>query len=89
MILTNLLSNVENLPKIGPARVLVPYTEGRSECPRRAGRGGVSRALPGTRFLSLSSVFRVGPGHPGDGPPRPHPQVAHHVQPRFLCRKHQ
>lgn len=35
MILTNLLPNVENLPKIGPAEVVVPYTGGELTGPRR------------------------------------------------------
>lgn len=41
MILSNLLSNVENLPKIGPPEVVGPYTGGWLTGPRRGcGRRG-------------------------------------------------
>ena len=74
MILTNLLSNVENLPKIGRAEVVVPYTEGVFDAPSEGVRGAVGpRAfLMSAVMLSLPSVFLVGPRVPvGASSPSP------------------
>lgn len=71
IFLTNLLSNVENLPKIRPAAVVVHRQRMGQTCSDQSSTWvtedtGACVVLVRALFLSLSSVLLVGPRVPVD-----------------------